>query len=107
MDLGLTGKIAFVTGASKGIGRAVAEQLASEGADIVITARTAGPLGQGASDIAARTGRTIVALAGDMSKTAGVDRCGKETLGRLGQIDILVTRAGRSPGGLLEELPEG
>src|SRR5256712_9843643 len=106
MDLGLTGKIAFVTGASKGIGRAVAEQLASEGADIVITARTAGPLEQVASDIAARTGRTIVALAGDMSKAADVDRCVKETLGRFGHIDILVTCAGSSPGGLLEELTE-
>src|SRR5256886_5435042 len=106
MDLGLTGKIAFVTGASKGIGRAVAEQLASEGADIVITARTAGPLAQVASDIAARTGRTIVALAGDMSKAEDVDRCVKETLGRFGHIDILVTCAGSSPGGLLEELTE-
>src|SRR2546428_8728442 len=106
MDLGLTGKIAFVTGASKGIGRAVAEQLASEGADIVITARTAGPLAQVASDIAARTGRAIVALAGDMSKAEDVDPCVKETLGRLGHIDILVTCAGSSPGGLLEELTE-
>ena len=106
MDLGLTGKIAFVTGASKGIGRAVAEQLALEGADVVITARTAGPLERTASDIAARTGRSIVALAGDMSKPEDVDRCVKETLKRFGHIDILVTCAGSSPGGLLEDLTE-
>ncbi|MEP6752668.1 MAG: SDR family oxidoreductase, partial [Candidatus Dormiibacterota bacterium] len=89
-----------------GIGRAVAEQLAQEGADVVITARTAGPLEQTAGDIAARTGRTIVALAGDMSKPEDVDRCVKETMTRFGRIDILVTCAGSSPGGLLEELTE-
>ena len=75
MDLQLTDKVAFVTGASKGIGRAVAEQLAAEGADVVITARTAGPLEKTASDIAARTGRRAVALAGDMSKPEDIDRC--------------------------------
>src|SRR5437870_13327826 len=99
MDLGLTGKIAFVTGASKGIGRAVAEQLASEGADIVITARTAGPLAQVASDIAARTGRTNVALAGDMSNAEDVDRGVKETLGRVGHIANLVTCPRSAAGG--------
>jgi 3-oxoacyl-[acyl-carrier protein] reductase len=106
MDLQLTGKVALVTGASKGIGRAVAEQLASEGADVVITARTAGPLERAAEDLAARTGRTIVPLAGDMSKPEDVDRCVTETLKRFGHIDILVTCAGSSPGGLLEELTE-
>src|ERR1700704_2403332 len=106
MDLQLKGKVAFVTGASKGIGRAVADQLASEGADVVITARTAGPLERAAEDLAARTGRTIVALAGDMSKPEDVDRCVTETLKRFGHIDILVTCAGSSPGGLLEDLTE-
>jgi NAD(P)-dependent dehydrogenase (short-subunit alcohol dehydrogenase family) len=106
MDLQLTDKVAFITGASKGIGRAVAEQLASEGADVVITARNGAPLESAASEIAARTGRTVVALAGDMSKPEDVDRCVKETLKRFGHIDILVTCAGSSPGGLLEELTE-
>jgi NAD(P)-dependent dehydrogenase (short-subunit alcohol dehydrogenase family) len=106
MDLKLTGKVAFVTGASKGIGRAVADQLAAEGADVVITARTAEPLERAASDIAARTGRTVIPLAGDMSKTEDVDRCVKEALQRRGHIDILVTCAGSSPGGLLEDLTE-
>jgi NAD(P)-dependent dehydrogenase (short-subunit alcohol dehydrogenase family) len=106
VDLGLTGKVAFVTGASKGIGRAVAEQLASEGADVVITARTAGPLEKAAGQIAATSGRKIVAMSGDMSKSEEVDRCVKETVERFGHIDILVTCAGSSPGGLLEELTE-
>ena len=45
MDLQLAGKVAFITGASKGIGRAVAQMLAHEGADVVITARTGGAAG--------------------------------------------------------------
>jgi 3-oxoacyl-[acyl-carrier protein] reductase len=106
VDLQLTGKVAFITGASKGIGRAVAEQLAAEGADVVITARTSGPLEAAAKEIAAKSGRTVVPLAGDMSKPEEVDRCVNETLKRFGHIDILVTCAGSSPGGLLEELTE-
>src|SRR5712692_8681897 len=106
MDLQLNDKVAFVTGASKGIGRAVAEQLASEGAHVVITARTPEPLERAARDITAKTKATVVPMAGDMSKTQDVNRCVAATLERFGQIDILVTCAGSSPGGLLEELTE-
>jgi 3-oxoacyl-[acyl-carrier protein] reductase len=106
LDLELGGKVALVTGASKGIGRAVAEQLAREGADVVITARTAEPLEATAQQITAATGGTVVAMAGDMSVTADVQRCVDATLARLGKIDILVTCAGSSPGGLLENLTE-
>ncbi len=106
MDLQLAGKVAFITGASKGIGRAVAEHLAQEGADVVITARTAEPLEAAAKQIAAETGRTIVPMAGNMTVTEDVRRCVDATLDRFGQIDILVTCAGSSPGGLLEDLTE-
>jgi NAD(P)-dependent dehydrogenase (short-subunit alcohol dehydrogenase family) len=106
MDLQLSGKIALVTGASKGIGRAVAQQLAAEGADVVITARTEQPLEDAAREIAAMTNREIVAMAGDMSKTDDVERCVNATLKKFGRIDILVTCAGSSPGGLLEDLTE-
>ena len=106
MDLGLDGKVALVTGASMGIGRSVAEHLAAEGADVVITARNAGPLAATAEQIATQTGRTVVSLAGDMSVTADVERCVAGTLDRFGQIDVLVTCAGSSPGGLLEDLTE-
>ena len=106
MDLELGGKVAFVTGASRGIGRAVAEQLAREGADVVITGRTAEPLETAAKQITAATGSTIFPMAGDMSVTADVERCVDATLARFGKIDILITCAGSSPGGLLEDLTE-
>ncbi len=106
MDLQLTDKVAFITGASKGIGRAVAEQLAAEGADVVITARHAEPLERTAEEIAKRTGRRIIPMAGDMSRSEDVNRCVAATLQQLGRIDILVTCAGSSPGGLLEDLTE-
>ena len=106
MDLQLDGKVAVVTGASKGIGRAVAGQLGNEGADVVITARTAEPLETAAKQLAAATGRVIVPMTGDMSVTADVRRCIDATLDRFGKIDILVTCAGSSPGGLLEDLTE-
>ena len=106
MDLQLTDKVAFVTGASKGIGRAVAAQLASEGADVVVTARHEGPLRRTAEEIAEESGRRVVAMAGDMSLTGDVNRCVAATLEQFGRIDILVTCAGSSPGGLLEDLTE-
>ena len=67
MDLQLAGKVAFITGASKGIGRAVAEMLAREGADVVITARTGEPLAAAAKQIAAETGRAIVPMTGSLN----------------------------------------
>src|SRR5213080_3543999 len=106
MDLQLTGKVAFVTGGSKGIGRAVAQELAQEGCDVVITARTQEPLEVAAREIAAMTNRKIVPLDGDMSKHPDVQRCVGAALEQFGRIDILVTCAGSSPGGLLEDLTE-
>jgi len=76
----------------------VAQDLAHEGADVVITARTAEPLDGAAKEISAATGRSVVPMAGDMSVTADVQRCVDATLARFGKIDILVTCAGSSPG---------
>src|SRR5680860_547181 len=106
MDLNLTSKVAFVTGASKGIGREVATRLAREGCDVVVTARGAEDLEKAAAAIATDTGRKVVAQAGDMSQSSDVDRCVQAALDEFGRIDILVTCAGSSPGGLLEELTD-
>lgn len=106
MDLQLTGKVALVTGASKGIGRAVATLLAQEGASVVITARNEQPLEDTAREITAMSQREVLPVAGDMSKSEDVERAVKAALGKFGRIDILVTCAGSSPGGLLEELTE-
>ena len=102
----LDGKAALVTGASTGIGRNVAEHLAAEGANVAITARTAAPLEVTAREIQAAIGRPVLPLAGDVSVTAGAERCGAAAGDRRGPIDILVTCAGSSPGRLLEDLTE-
>jgi NAD(P)-dependent dehydrogenase (short-subunit alcohol dehydrogenase family) len=106
MELGLSGMAAFVTGASKGIGEATARLLAQEGCDVAITARGEELLRKTAESIASSTDRTVLPLAGDMSNTEDVARTVSEALDRLGKIDILVTCAGSSPGGLLEDLTE-
>jgi 3-oxoacyl-[acyl-carrier protein] reductase len=106
MDLGIEGSVAFVTGASKGIGRETARLLAEEGCKVVITARTAGPLEETAAQLREETGAEVLAVAGDMSIAADVDRARDEAIAAFGHIDILVTCAGSSPGGLLEELTE-
>jgi 3-oxoacyl-[acyl-carrier protein] reductase len=106
VDLKLTGKVAFVTGGSKGIGREVARTLANEGCDVVITARGQEQLEKTAAELSGETGRRVVAQAGDMSRSEDVDRCVQAAIAELGGIDILVTCAGSSPGGLLEELTD-
>jgi len=106
MDLKLAGKKAIVTGGSKGIGRETTRILAEEGCDVAITARDQGRLEKVAAEIAEATGRTIAPFAGDMSVQADVERCMNAAIEELGGVDILVTCAGSSPGGLLEELTE-
>ena len=106
MDLGLQGKVAFVTGGSMGIGREVARLLAEEGCKVAITARDAERLEAAASELSNDTGGEIIGIAGDMSVMDDVNRTVDEATERLGTIDVLVTCAGSSPGGLLEELSE-
>lgn len=103
MDLGLHNRVALVTGASKGLGRAVAERLALEGADVLINSRSGGPLDAAAEDVARNTGRRVVAAAGDVCDPevcqALVDRAVLE----LGRLDILVANAGGPPPGGVDD----
>jgi NAD(P)-dependent dehydrogenase (short-subunit alcohol dehydrogenase family) len=106
MDLQLAGSVALITGASKGIGRETARLLADEGCRVVVTARDAPRLDAAAEELRAQTGGEILAVAGDMSVREDVERARDAAIDAFGQIDILVTCAGSSPGGLLEELTE-
>ena len=98
MDLELRGKVALVTAASKGLGRASAMALAAEGAQIAISARSA-ILETTAAEIGAATGAQVLAVRGDVSEAADVTRMVAATMERFGQIDILVINAGGPPPG--------
>jgi NAD(P)-dependent dehydrogenase (short-subunit alcohol dehydrogenase family) len=99
MELGLTGKLALVTGASKGIGCAIAHSLAQEGCDLVLVARDAASLAEVAEEIRRNTKAAVRILAADLSKTGGV----ADVAAGVGELDILVNNAGAIPhGGLLD-----
>src|SRR5216683_257081 len=99
MDLGLKGKTALVTGGSKGIGRAVAQALAAEGARVLICARDPDALARAAKEIQANTGRAVLTHAGDLGTAEGVDQAVTAALSALGRIDVLVNNAGAIKGG--------
>jgi 3-oxoacyl-[acyl-carrier protein] reductase len=102
MDLGLKGKIALVAAASRGLGRAVAEELAAEGAALVICSRNAETINQTASEIRQATGAEILALECDVSQAGEVARLVQSGIERFGRIDILVTNSGGPPAGQFE-----
>lgn len=98
MDLQLSGKRALVTGGSRGIGKAIAFALASEGVDVAIVARNLEPLREAASEIASNTGRKIFPLTGNTGDDASVRGFVSEAVSHLGGLDILVNNAAQ-PGG--------
>ena len=102
MDLHLTGRTAVVTGASKGIGKAVAERLASEGVHVHLVARTQADLDAVAQDIRARYQVDVAVWPLDLSDGANVDRLFAETA----DANILVNNAGAIPRGTIEEVEE-
>jgi NAD(P)-dependent dehydrogenase (short-subunit alcohol dehydrogenase family) len=98
MELGLQGKHAIVTGGSRGIGKAIARELAREGVDVAIVARNKGDLEATARELAAETNRRIVPLAADVTSKEQVDRTVAEAAEQLGGLHILVN-SGSAPGG--------
>jgi NAD(P)-dependent dehydrogenase (short-subunit alcohol dehydrogenase family) len=98
MDLELSGKTAIVTGGSRGIGKAIARQLALEGVDVVIAARGKEALEATARDLAAETGRTIVPIPVDTTNDDQVKAMVEAAAAALGHVDILVNCAA-APGG--------
>jgi len=106
MDLGLSGKVAMVTGASKGIGSAIAKALAAEGAQLVLVARTRELLDSVASDIRARYSTIVHGVPGDLSRDDEVRRVVDEAHRRCGRIDILINNAGSIRTAPFLEMPD-
>ena len=103
MDLGLNGKVAVVTGGSRGLGLASAEALACEGASVVICARGEEALARAAEEIRARAGHPdVVGVPADVSTEAGVQRVVDQAVSRFGGLDILVNNIGLARGADLE-----
>lgn len=99
MDLGLKGKVALVAAASRGLGKAVAWELAREGARVVVCAREENVLQATASEIASDTGAEVFPVVADVTKPDDIKALISSVEDRFGQIDILVNNAGGPPTG--------
>jgi len=106
MDLGLSGRVALVCGASSGLGKAVALGLAREGARLAICSRTEDKLTKAADDIRKETSAEVLAVRADVSVPAEVKDLIKKTTDHYRKLEILVTNAGGPPFGHFEDLPE-
>jgi len=98
MDLGLKGKVALVTAASKGLGQASALALAQEGANVAICARSKA-LDTAAAAIREQTAAAVLAVRADVTRQEDIDRVVNDTLAEFGRIDVLVINAGGPPPG--------
>lgn len=114
MDLGLKGKTAIVTGASRGIGRGIARALHAEGVVLVIVGQTAETLEKAARSIAGSAGaaRSTTAAAihpvvADLSLRAEVERVARESIAKLGHVDILINNAARARTGSFFAMSDG
>ena len=103
MDLKLRGKVALVTAASKGLGKATALQFAREGTKLAICARS-DLIQRTAAEIEAETGQEVLALRADLTQPGDSDRLIDATLEKFGGLDILVTNAGGPPPGTFDNI---
>jgi 3-oxoacyl-[acyl-carrier protein] reductase len=106
VDLGLSGKVALVAAASKGLGRASALALAREGARVTVCARTQAELDATAAEIRAATGAEVLAVAADITEAADIERVVAATLERFGALDVLVANSGGPPVGKFDALSD-
>ena len=102
----LDGRVALITGGARGLGRAIADALASAGADVAITARQAENAHRAAEVIATTSTRKAIGLAADVTERSSVDAMVAHVLETLGRLDILVNNAGVNIRGPIEELSE-
>jgi NAD(P)-dependent dehydrogenase (short-subunit alcohol dehydrogenase family) len=106
LDLGLTGKIAIITGGSDGLGRAAAERLAAEGAKVAICARRKEHLEQEAEAIRKATGGQVLAHAADVSRASDCERLVDAVVAQWGGVDILFNNAGTSAAAGFEKVSD-
>jgi NAD(P)-dependent dehydrogenase (short-subunit alcohol dehydrogenase family) len=102
----LSGRVALVTGASKGLGEAIALGLASAGADLVIVSRKIEEITAVASNIAKQTGQRVIGVAGDVTRSADVDHVVNTCISEFGKVDILFNNAGINIRGPIDTLTE-
>jgi 3-oxoacyl-[acyl-carrier protein] reductase len=107
LDLGLEGKVALVTAASKGLGRAIATELAREGASVVISSRDEEALAKAANEISEETGAEVDYLAADLTSAGDIEALVSHARDGFGGIDVLVNNTGGPPGGTFEDLDDG
>ncbi|MBI4182780.1 MAG: SDR family oxidoreductase [Proteobacteria bacterium] len=106
MDLGLRDKTAILTGATGGIGSAVARALAAEGARLVLAARTASRLKAEAQTLRVRFSTAAATVAADLSLAGAAERVAEAALSAFGRIDVLINCAGSAQGGVFWEIPD-
>ncbi len=104
--IGLAGKTAIVTGGSRGIGRAIALQLARQGADVVVNFQSSAQAAEEVVSLIKEMGREALAVQADVRKMEDAKRLIKETLAAFKRIDILVNNAGTTRDGLLLRMSE-
>ncbi len=104
MDLGLKGRVALVAASSKGLGKAVAEELAAEGASLVLCARGEAALLATADAITKGYDVPVLAVAADVGKSGEAERVVRDGIAKFGKIDILLTNSGGPPAGPFESL---
>jgi 3-oxoacyl-[acyl-carrier protein] reductase len=107
MDLGLRGRVAIVTGSSRGIGKAIAYGLASEGAKVTIGARNMNTVSATAREIASSTGADVLPIRVDLCERDDITSMVAETDEAFGRIDILVHNTGGPPATLFSETSDG
>ena len=106
LELGLTGRVAIVTGGSDGLGRAAAARLAAEGCKVAICGRREDHLQATAAAIAGQTGAEVLACRADVGKAADIESLVTATMDRFGGIDIVINNAGTSAAASLESLDD-
>ncbi len=106
MELGLKNKTAFVAASSQGLGKAVALELAKEGANVIINGRTGETLEGAKKEIEKISGGKVVALAGDLSNDDEREQIIRQSLQAYDHIDILITNTGGPPSGKFEDFKQ-